>query len=124
MGKTRRIRELFGLHDRTSAILALVAGLVLLLNWAAIIAFLAPRLGTLRFLRLHYTAALGVDWEAEWWKVFSFPILGCATFFINGFLSGMLARKHRMLGLTVLFATAVIEMALAGGGVMAIMLNS
>lgn len=115
---------MFGLHDRASTAAAIIAAAVLLLNWGLIIAFLVPRLGTLHFLRLHYTAALGVDWVAEWWKVFSFPIFGCAALFVNGFFSGILSKKHRMLGLVILFSTVAVEMILAGGGAMAILLNS
>ena len=123
-GKRQFFQDRFGLHDKPSRVVAIVAAAVLLLNWAAIVAFLIPRAGSLRFLRLHYTAALGVDWVAEWWKVFAFPLLGVAVFFVNGVFSGILSKKHPMLGLVILFSTAAIEMILAGGGIMAILLNS
>jgi hypothetical protein len=125
MGDARAfVKESFGLNDRSSRIAAVVAASALVLNWAAVITFLVPRAGRLKFLKLHYTAALGVDWVGEWWKLFVFPVLGCAIFFVNGAFSGILARKHRLLGLSILFSTAVIEILLAGGGVTAILLNS
>lgn len=113
----------FGIASRTGWFLIILAGATLMANWLIVIVFLLTRPGELGFLRLHYTAALGVDWVAEWWKLFIYPGSGLAAFFINGFFSGILAKKHRLFGSLLLGATAVIEIFLTVGAVMAVLLN-
>ncbi len=121
--KIARLDTLIGANDPAGKILAGYCLAALLANLGTILAFVLPRLGKLSFLRLHYTVEMGVDWAAEWWKLFVFPVVGTVFFFINGLFSGILARKHRMLGLMTLGATAVIETLLAGSGVIAVLLN-
>ncbi len=121
--KSVRLDNLIGANDLAGKLLAAYCGLAILADLGTILVFILPRIGKLGFLRLHYTVELGVDWAAEWWKLFVFPVVGILFFFINGFFSGILAKKHRMLGLITLGATAVIETILAGSGIIAVMLN-
>ena len=85
--------------------------------------FVVPRLGTLEFLRLHYTARLGVDWIGQWWMIFSFPIFGLAVFFVNLYFADVLTRQHRSLGFVAHTSTLFTEAALAFGGIAVILLN-
>ena len=117
-------RDRFGIHDRISFACAAAGAAVLALHWASIIIFLFPRIGSLRFLRLHYTAEWGVDWVGAWWHVFTFPVLGCAVFFVNGALSGMLSKRRRLYASAVHVVTFAIQLSVAGAGVTAILLNS
>jgi len=117
------LTKFFGISSRSGWVLWSLAVAALAVNWLTIIVFLAFHSGTSGFLRLHYTVALGVDWVAEWWKIFLYPGAGLVIFFINGFFSGILTKKHRMLGSLALGATAVVEMLLAVGGILAVMLN-
>ena len=117
------IGKFFGITGPVGWVLWIMAAAALAANWLAVTIFLALHSGTSGFLRLHYTVALGVDWVAEWWKIFLYPGVGLAAFFINGFFSGILAKKHRMLGSLALGSTAAVEILLAIGGILAIMLN-
>lgn len=119
-----QIHAWIGVRDRSSLTIAAACLMVLIVHWAVIFLFIAPRLDSLDFLRLHYTASVGVDWIGDWWNIFVFPAAGFFVFFINGLLSGILAVKSRMLGLAVLVATLIIEVFLAAGGIMAVILNS
>lgn len=121
--KKGNLGKFFGVTSRTGWFLISFAAVVLAANWLTVIVFLVSRPGTLGFLRLHYTTALGVDWVAEWWKLFIYPGIGLAAFFINGFFSGILAKKHRMFGSLLLGATAVVEIFLAVGAILVVMLN-
>jgi hypothetical protein len=100
-----------------------IAFVPLVLQWTAILAFLVPRLGTLHFLRLHYTAAQGVDWVDVWYAIFLFPMLGLATFAVNLAIAMRLGRRNRSLGHVVMVATAFIEAMLAVSGIIAVLLN-
>ena len=113
----------FGISGRSGLALVLVAGVLLALNLAFVLAFLFPRFGQLDFLRLHYTAELGVDWVAEWWKIFIFPCLGLMVFFSNALFSGILARRHRMYGNLVWTATVLVEAMLAAASFLVIRIN-
>lgn len=113
-----------GVHDRMSAALTIASATVLSAHLGVILLFIIPRRADLGFLRLHYTVALGVDWVAEWWKLFVFPAMGAGIFLLNAVFSGMLSATHRTLGLVMLSATATLELALMGGGLMAVLLNS
>jgi len=104
--------------------MAAVALAILAFHWIAIFSFILPRTGRLDFLRLHYTAALGVDWVGVWWMIFVFPLLGLLTLLINGLLSGILSRKQPLYGLMILGATVCLEIVLAIGGGAAVLLNS
>lgn len=123
-GKRDNLEKFFGIRSRTGWLFMVLAAVALAANWLAVVIFLASRpAGLPDFLRLHYTAALGVDWVAEWWKIFIYPGVGLAVFFINGFFSGILAKRHRMLGLLILGTTAVMEVLLTVAGFLAVMLN-
>lgn len=100
-----------------------LACLALVAQWAVIVFFLVPRLGSLEFLRLHYTADFGVDWIAEWWKIFVYPVLGAVVLLLNVPAAHAVGRTHGVMSHGVLFLTLVIETALAAGGIMAVMLN-
>jgi len=113
----------FGINGRSGLVLVLVSGALLALDLVLVLAFLIPRFGRLDFLRLHYTADLGVDWVAEWWKIFIFPGLGVMVFFSNAFFSGILARRHRMYGNLVWTATVVVEAMLAAASILVIRIN-
>jgi len=115
--------KFFGISSRSGWFLWSSGAAVLAANWLGIVIFLVSRSVNSGFLRLHYTAALGVDWVDVWWKIFIFPGFGLAVFFINGFFSGILTKKHRMLGLLMLGATDAVEIMLAIGAGLAIMLN-
>ncbi|MFH2062670.1 MAG: hypothetical protein ABIJ46_00755 [bacterium] len=119
----RYLERLFGLYSGWAELAAVLSLLVLLSQWAFLLWFVSSRLGTLDFLRLHYTAALGVDWIGPWWNLFVFPVFGLAAFLINGVLSGLLARSHRLFGLVIMWTTVFLEVVFAVGGVMAVLLN-
>jgi hypothetical protein len=121
--KKGNLAKFFGVTSRMGWFLVFLAAAALLINWLIVIVFLVTRPGELGFLRLHYTAALGVDWVAEWWKFFIYPGAGLAAFFINGFFSGILTKKHRLFGSLLLGATAVIELFLTIGAIMVALLN-
>ena len=123
IGKTGKLERFFGATGRSGWAFLALAGTALAANWLAVLIFVVPRLGRLSFLRLHYTAMLGVDWEAEWWKLFIYPGTGLAVLLVNGFFAGILATKHRMLGLVTLGATVVVELLLAAGGIIAVQIN-
>ncbi len=95
----------------------------LAIQWAAILAFVVPRLGTLHFLRLHYTAAQGIDWVDVWYAIFLFPIIGLAVFAVNLALALWLGKRNRLLGRVVISATVFIEGILAVSGIIAVLLN-
>ncbi|HTK04366.1 MAG TPA: hypothetical protein VL500_02185 [Candidatus Eisenbacteria bacterium] len=109
--------------DRTMRIAAAGAFMVLMVHWAFIVAFVVPRLGALRFLRLHYSAAQGIDWIDDWHAIFTFPALGLAAFFCNVAFAVVLAKRDRLLGRMMMFATVIVELLLAVGGVIAVLLN-
>lgn len=109
--------------DRPMRVAAMTAFAVLAAHWLFILAFVVPRLGGLRFLRLHYTAAHGIDWVAEWQAIFTFPGIGLAAFFVNVAIATALARNNRSLGRIVLGTAVLVEVLLAAGGVLAVLLN-
>ncbi len=111
-------------QDRSARVATASAILVLALHCLFIIRFVAVRIGTLSFLRLHYTTAIGVDWVAEWWYIFSFPLLGLVTLLVNLWLATVLARRRAALGVLMLVATVVLEILLAAGGLIAMLLNA
>ncbi|MEK9152476.1 MAG: hypothetical protein AAB692_03860 [Patescibacteria group bacterium] len=96
----------------------------LLAQWLTIVFFLVPRYGSLTFLRLHYNQDFGVDWVAEWWKLFVYPGLGAAAVLVNVPAAAAIGRTQATMGHAMLFLTLVVESALAAGGIMAVMLNS
>lgn len=96
---------------------------VLLAHWVLIIAFLMPRLGTLGFLRLHYTASQGIDWVDDWRAIFVFPAFGLAALACNFAFAAALARTRRQIGRMVLVGTLFVEIIIAAGGVIAVLLN-
>lgn len=109
--------------DRPMRVAAVTAFAVLAAHWLFILAFVVPRLGGLSFLRLHYTAAHGIDWVAEWQAIFAFPGIGLAAFFVNVAIAAALARNNRSLGRIVLGTAVLVEVLLAAGGVLAVLLN-
>ncbi len=109
--------------DRAGVSLAVAAFTVLLGHWLAVLWFVVPRLGTLDFLRLHYTAGLGIDRIGVWWHIFLYPAAGFIVFIVNVLLSAVAGRKHRLLGTLVLSATVVVQVLLAAGGIIAVSLN-
>ncbi len=122
--KGRHLKALLTKKRSRSASTLLTASLGILVgHWVAVFFFVVPRLGTLEFLRLHYTARLGVDWIGQWWMIFSFPIFGLAVFFVNLYFADVLARQHRSLGFVAHTSTLLTEAALAFGGIAAILLN-
>ncbi len=122
--KRRHLRALFRKRrSRTSTALLAFSLSVLVAHWVAIFAFVIPRLGTLEFLRLHYTAAIGVDWIGAWWMIFSFPVFGLLVYFVNLYFAGVLAKQHRSLAVVAHVSTALIETTLAFGGIAAVLLN-
>ncbi len=112
-----------GVSDTGQAVLVILALIVLLAHAGTVAAFLVVRGIGLQNLRLHYTAALGVDWVDAWWKMLTFPLFGLAAFFVNGFFSGILAKRHRLYAVTLMYLTLVLQVMLAGGGISAILLN-
>ncbi len=117
------ISKFFGITGRSGWFWWWLSVIVLAANWVTVTAFLVSHSVSSGFLRLHYTAALGVDWVDVWWKIFLYPGAGLAAFFINGSFSGILTKKHRMFGSLLLGATAVVEVLLAIGAALVVMLN-
>ncbi|MEY4744759.1 MAG: hypothetical protein RL272_704 [Candidatus Parcubacteria bacterium] len=109
--------------DRVMRASAAAAFAVLAVHWALIVAFLIPRLGTLRFLRLHYTASQGIDWVDDWRAIFTFPAVGLAALACNYAFAAALARNRRPLGRMILIGTVLVEAIVAVGGVIAVLLN-
>lgn len=101
-----------------------LAFLILLGNWAVVVGFMVPRLGTVQFLRLHYTASQGVDWVAPWPAIFVFPVIGLLAFFVDLVIAVRAARVSRPLGAMTVGALLLVEAFLAVGGVLAVLLNS
>lgn len=118
----RKVSANAAMDGFTRAIAAL-AIIPLVLQWTAILAFVIPRLGTLHFLRLHYTAAQGVDWVDVWYAIFLFPMFGLAIFAVNLAIAVRLGRRNPSLGHVVIVATAFIEAMLAVSGIIAVLLN-
>jgi hypothetical protein len=114
---------LLGTRDRAGISVAAASLIVLLGHWITVLWFVVPRLGTLDFLRLHSTAGLGIDWIDAWWYLFTYPVAGFAVLLVNVLLASILARRHHVLGLLVLSATLVVQVFLATGGVIAVILN-
>lgn len=114
---------MLGTRDRAGMGLAVAALAVLLGHWITVLWFVVPRLGTLDFLRLHYTAGLGIDWIDAWWYLFTYPVAGFLALIANVLLAALLAKRHPSLGLLVLSATLVVQVFLAVGGVIAVLLN-
>jgi hypothetical protein len=117
-------RSRFGMRDRATTALGGFSLLVLALHCAFISLFLYPRIGALHFLRLHYSTAFGIDWIAEWRYILVFPLLGAAAFVANGIIAGALGEERPMFSLSMLYATALLEVAFAAAGVIAVLLNS
>ena len=118
-----RIKRYYGLYDRSIFICLAIALFFLLVHISLMVAFLLPRWGRLDFLRLHYTASLGIDWIGEWWNLLWYPGFGVGIFFINGYFSGRLALHHRLLGLVIAILTMLLECMVMVAGIMAILLN-
>lgn len=120
----RLIPSLVDVRDRASAALFSVALAALVLQWLLLFWFVLPRLGELSFLRLHYTAGLGVDWAGPWWFAFAYPLFGLAALVANTFLAAPLARAHRGLGLAAHGTSVLVELAFTAGVVIVILLNT
>lgn len=118
------IERVFGTRSFAAKTAAIVAAAALMVQLALVFSFVVPRIGTLHFLRLHYTSAFGVDWIDLWWFLFAFPAAGFAVFFLNAAFAAAVSSKHPMLGSILAFATAFVEIALAIGGGLAVLLNS
>ncbi len=117
------LEKLFGIYNRTIEVMAVLAMAVLLVHWLLLLWFVLSRIGQLNFLRLHYTAALGVDWIDVWWKIFIFPGFGLVVFFVNGLIAGALSKSHRMFGSVLYGITIFLQLLFLIGGVMAALLN-
>lgn len=109
--------------DGATRALAAVAFVPLLIQWAFIVGFVVPRLGSLHFLRMHYDARGGVDWVDVWYAIFLYPAIGLAAFAVNLALAIHLAKRDQRLSRALLVATAFIEVLLAAGGVIVVLLN-
>jgi hypothetical protein len=109
--------------DRPMRVAAVLSFVVLVAHWLFILAFVVPRLGSLSFLRLHYTAAHGIDWVASWEAIFTFPGIGLVVFFVDLAIAAALARTNPSLGRIVLGAAVLVQVILAVGGVLAVLLN-
>lgn len=118
------IARVFGSSGSGTKVAVVVGAAALLAQLALVFSFIVPRLGTLRFLRLHYTSAFGVDWVGAWWNMFVFPAAGFAIFFANGAAASLASRRHPLLGSMLAFVTAFVELSLAAGGGLAVLLNS
>lgn len=109
--------------DSRSRAFAVAAFAPLLVQWAFIVAFVWPRLGTLTYLRLHYTASRGVDWIDDWRMLFLFPLVGLVVWVLNLVLASRLASASHHLARLVLGVTVFVEALFAVGGVLAVLLN-
>lgn len=118
------VREALGLRDQTSAIVFCLSALIAMGNLGIVAAFLIPRWGKLSFIRLHYSASLGVDWEGEWWKIFIFPAVGLGFLLLNMLAASILSKRQQAYATVLLFCTVGIELAAAAGAVAAVLLNS
>lgn len=113
----------FGIKSRGAAAYVWASAALALASLLAVLAYVVPRWGELRFLRLHYTAALGIDWVADWRWLFVFPALAWAILPVNGWLAGRLAGRQRRLGLMMLAATLLVETFILAGAGLAVSLN-
>ena len=109
--------------DKTSRRLVIGGFFILILHWLFILGFIFPRLGTLRFLRLHSMAMIGVNWVDVWWKIFLFPVVGTVAFFINFLFSSFFIKRTRLLSGIILSANLVLQILFAVGGIFVISLN-
>lgn len=109
--------------DRVMRAATVAAFGVLLAHWVLIVAFLLPRLGTLQFLRLHYTASQGIDWVDDWRSIFIFPAFGLVALVCDFAFAAALARTRRQLGRMIAVGTVLVEVVVAVGGVIAVLLN-
>jgi len=123
MTRPRFIASLTAPLDGPSKALAAAAFAPLMVQWAFIVAFIWPRLGTLDYLRLHYTAASGVDWIDDWRMVFVFPVFGLAAWVVDLVLASRLAVTSHAMARLVLATLVFIEILLAVGGILAVLLN-
>lgn len=120
----RETGQRFGAERGANRVVSVFSLLTLACVWALTLSFIVPRLGSLTFLRLHYSAAFGVDWIDRWQYLLIFPALGLAVFVVNGYFAGILGRRHRSLGLAMHLATLVVEVLIAAGTLIAVLLNS
>ena len=102
----------------------IAAAILLVVHWSLIIVFVAPQVGTLDFLRLHYTVAFGIDWIDRWYMIFVFPIVGATALVVNTWLVLLLSARYRGLATVVSQVTLFVEAALVIGGVSAVLLNA
>lgn len=117
------LASFFGVQSRAAAVYVWGAAALAMANLAAVLAFVLPRWGQLRFLRLHYTVALGVDWVTDWRWLFAYPAAALAILPVNGWLAGRLTGRQRRLGLMMLAVTMLIEAFVLAGAGLAISLN-
>ncbi|MBN1585087.1 hypothetical protein JW899_01835 [Candidatus Uhrbacteria bacterium] len=122
-GFRRKLADFFGLRGWLSVSLTGLSFLLCLANAVLVFVFLVSRWGHLGFLRLHYTAALGIDWVDGWRWMLVFPGLAVLFFSANGYLSGYLARRHHRLGLMMSGLTVLVLAAVLAGGALAVSLN-
>lgn len=102
----------------------IIAATALLGQVTLAFSFVVPRLGTLRFLRLHYTSEFGVDWIDDWRYLFLFPAVGMAVFFVNAAAAWYVSSKQPVVGPVIAYVTAFIEIILAVAGGLAVLINS
>jgi len=119
----RKIERLLGINSRAVELMASVAMGILAAHWLLVMWFTLFRLGSLRFLRLHYSASLGVDWIGAWWMIFIFPAFGLALFFVNAYFAGALSKRYRLFSPVIMSLTIFLEVVTAIGGVAALLLN-
>jgi len=119
----RKIERLLGINSRAVEIMASVAMGVLAVHWLLVMWFTLFRLGSLQFLRLHYTASLGVDWIGAWWMIFIFPAFGLVLFFVNASFAGAMSKRYRLFSPVIMSLTVFLEVVTAIGGIAALLLN-
>lgn len=118
-----QLASFLGISSWVAAIFVWGAAALALANLATVSAFILPRWGELRFLRLHYTVALGIDWVADWRWLLAFPAVALAVLILNGWLAGRLTGCQRRLGLMMQAVTVLIEAFVLTGVVLAVSLN-
>lgn len=97
--------------------------LALIAHWGIVAAFVLPRLGSLGFLRLHYTASQGIDWIDVWYVILLFPTVATLTLVVNAVVAARFALRNKSLARIVLVITAMIELLMTVGGVLVVLLN-
>ncbi len=74
-------------------------------------------------VNLHYTLYFGIDRVGPWWHLFFLPLAGWMFHVFHFLLAGRWHRRNYFLGRTLAVLSVVLQVILAGGGVLIVLMN-